>query len=814
MKPAMGDALRGAMRDGTADAMSSVRRALTIALLVVTAAACADKAYTPTRPPFSPKISLQLSTVASAQLSISAKFLVVGAGFDADNNTNGLLAYKIVPLLNGTHEITLPVDISRCLAWAADHGLGACPLLVGASLIDDTTRIASDTTRDPFVEAFDAALLGPFETGPGRLPTIPPIDLSATRYGVIRWEGDDALRLGGNGMPSQITGPITGVVAGAGAPVLFMPMIGFDLANAPNNGPPPGPYPQIGIMQNGSWRRVTATVGPLNAFFTDVTAFAANDAYMAAFSGVYRYDGTAISKVPAITDSIYAIASASPNATTKLVIAGAQGGSVWIGNTQTWQRYALGTAQRIDGVCINSANEAFASSSTGGGVWRFDGTAWTQQTVGANVAKVDLQCLGSGLAFVLGNNTAGQAYKWSGGAWQSLPVTGFGSGRTFAMGAVSVNEIYAASDSANVNRVFYRFNGTSWTEVGRLQFGQPYARRPWADPRGGAYVASGFGRVESVNVTGATVVSYQPSLRDVAVTSPTSAFAVGWNMFLARWDGARWTVDRPPGGTSTQRVLHGVWSDGPGNAWAVGNLSTVLRWGGTSWSVVSDNPRPVAAPDNYNAVWGSGTDVWIAGATTMLHCRAPAVCANEQAGGGTLYGLWGTSPTNVYAVGAGGRIMHFTAGAWTAMLSPTARTLVRISGSGPSDIWAVGDSVLIHFDGTQWANVPMTGDLRQLASHAPSFLQNDFQLGLWARNPKEVYLGGENGAIARWDGTNWREFTSVRYRRRINAIAGAPGGCGLAVTEAETEGPAPTLWRGLGPSGCFTAPMTPPLTWP
>ena len=27
-----------------------------------------------------------------------------------------------------------------------------------------------------------------------------------------------------------------------------------------------------------------------------------------------------------------------------------------------------------------------------------------------------------------------------------------------------------------------------------------------------------------------------PNLRDVAMTSATSAFAVGWNLFLSRWD--------------------------------------------------------------------------------------------------------------------------------------------------------------------------------------------------------------------------------------------------------------------------------------
>jgi hypothetical protein len=379
---------------------------------------------------------------------------------------------------------------------------------------------------------------------------------------------------------------------------------------------------------------------------------------------------------------------------------------------------------------------------------------------------------------------------------------------------VSPTEIYLAGDSANVNRAFFRFNGTSWQEVGRLRFTQQ-AGRPWADPRGGAYLASGFGRVENVTASSVNVVSYQPSFRDVVVTSPTSAFVVGANAFLARWDGIRWSVDGPPAGTPSVREFRGVWSDGSKNAWAVGNNSAVYHYDGSGWSVVSDAAKPIATTDTYNGVWGTGTDVWAVGDNSILHCRSTTSCVNESSGGGgVLNGVWGSSSTNVFAVGAGGRITRYNGTSWTQMTSPGNATLYRVAGSGPSDVWAIGDSVLFHFDGTQWTNAASAGDLPNLLPRVQPNSGIRATAGLWVRGPKEVYITTVYGAIGRYDGTRWTEILSGDFSHSLMGISGSAGGCALAVTESQQDNRSPTLLRGFGSSGCFNAPMTGPTSWP
>jgi len=795
--------------------------------------ACADKGFTPPKGAFSPKISLQISATAPAQqqAALLPRYLLVAALYQRqkkNNNNNGddfqILSFVSVAVTGTTQQVTLPVDISTCLADQSRLGSKeACSLIIAAGLTYRKFDIAgADSNSNPVGESFDFQFLGPYDAAPGRIPAIPAIDLSATRFGIIGWEGDNALRLGGDDTPSFFSGWLAGVPgAGTAPPVLFAPTQGMVYpTDTRSNTFPQGPYPQLAIMQDGKWRRVSATVLPINSFpFTSVTALSATEAYVAHPTGLFKYDGSAITKVSNVTDSVFTVGSVN-SSDGKYVIAGGTNGAVWIHNATTQSaptRYSLSPPQRLDGgVCITGPSEAFAASLSGGGLWRFDGTTWTS-VLGTAVTngKGNLQCPGPGQAFVQVNGSL--SLRWTGTGWTQLSNTGIGPTRGGAWAVVSASEIYMAADSASVDRAFYRFNGTNWQEVGRTRYTGGGVGRAWADPRGSAYFASALGRVEKATSSGPSVVSYQPSMRDVMMTSTTNAFVVGANAFLARWDGAKWSVDAPPPGMQAIREFKGVWTDGPKNAWAVGGNNAIVRFDGSGWSAVSDVAKPIAATDNYNAVWGSGSDVWIAGDNTIVHCKGPTACASESApGSGVLRGIWGTSNTNVFAVGAAGRIVRYNGSSWSQMTSPATRALYRVAGSGPNDVWAVGDSTLIHFDGSQWTDAPSGGDLLGLLRYEQNTGTGGppAMVGLSVRGPKEVYMTSIFGEIGRYDGRLWQEVHGVGFSHRIMGLSGAAVGCALAVTEAQSDIRAPTLLRGIGPTGCFGAPMTGPSSWP
>jgi hypothetical protein len=93
----------------------------------------------------------------------------------------------------------------------------------------------------------------------------------------------------------------------------------------------------------------------------------------------------------------------------------------------------------------------------------------------------------------------------------------------------------------------------------------------------------------------------------------------------------------------------------------------------------------------------------------------------------SLRGVWGSSATDVYAVGLQGTILHSGGdGVWTAQTSGTTKDLHAIWGSGPHDLYAAGD-VLLH----------STGDGTWTPQTAPSAL-----MGVWGSAADDLYVAG------------------------------------------------------------------------
>ena len=139
-----------------------------------------------------------------------------------------------------------------------------------------------------------------------------------------------------------------------------------------------------------------------------------------------------------------------------------------------------------------------------------------------------------------------------------------------------------------------------------------------------------------------------------------------------------------------------------------------------------------------------------------------------QPGPGTaLFGVWGSSPDNVWVVGNKGTVLHSTGWpGWlppAGLLLPTTYTLVDISGSGPNDIWIIGTdqgppnrTVVLHWTGQApiqtfapvvpdaLGRVVVTGPARHLA--APH--KRHCSLRLPRRRQGRLHAGGDWGQLA------------------------------------------------------------------
>jgi len=180
----------------------------------------------------------------------------------------------------------------------------------------------------------------------------------------------------------------------------------------------------------------------------------------------------------------------------------------------------------------------------------------------------------------------------------------------------------------------------------------------------------------------------------------------------------------------TPKVVDAVWATSKTDVWAVG-LAGAVHWDGATWT-------KAVGPTAPRVVWGSATnDVWL-GASTA------------------------TDPL----------FWHWDGSAWTSVASIAGATFSRIdalSGTGPNDVWAVGDGGVARFDGVAWTTA--------YATTAPVALRD-----VWAASPTSVWAVGAQSGILHWDGVRWSEttgdptiasvvFTSVRGRSDSDVFA-------------------------------------------
>ena len=138
--------------------------------------------------------------------------------------------------------------------------------------------------------------------------------------------------------------------------------------------------------------------------------------------------------------------------------------------------------------------------------------------------------------------------------------------------------------------------------------------------------------------------------------------------------------------------------------------------------------------------------------------------------------FWGTSATNVWAVGDGGTVVHYDGTAWSVVAGATTARLVRVWGPSPSNVYAISDhdATLIHFNGSSWAATSAPPKPTGLATGrgGPTF---------WVNSPSDAiaivnspFVSALGDSIMHWDGSSWT--AQVRNVRSASAVWMAPDG--------------------------------------
>jgi len=179
-----------------------------------------------------------------------------------------------------------------------------------------------------------------------------------------------------------------------------------------------------------------------------------------------------------------------------------------------------------------------------------------------------------------------------------------------------------------------------------------------------------------------------------------------------------------------------------------------------------------------NSVWGSSSsNVFAVGASgTILYYNGNAW--SKMTSGITslfppsLNGVWGTGANDVFAVGDSGTIRYYNGNAWSKMTSGTIFQLNGVWGLSSSNVFAVGALGTIRkYNGTSWSG-SSSGTLWQLNS-------------VWGSSSSNVFAVGALGTIRKYDGTSWSGSSSGTLWQ-LNSVWGSSASNVFAVGNSGT----------------------------
>jgi hypothetical protein len=260
------------------------------------------------------------------------------------------------------------------------------------------------------------------------------------------------------------------------------------------------------------------------------------------------------------------------------------------------------------------------------------------------------------------------------------------------------------------------------------------------------------------------------SYEAVWANSASDIFAAGLGSAVAHYNGSAWSLLTSPGIGD----LQGLVAFPSDTAWVVGIAGARARWNGTAWTTFS---TPAFGGTLY-ATWGTSTsDVYAVGdSAKIFHWTGSAWTAESPPTGFTtaLRGVWGAADGSVvYAVGLNGSILERLAGVWTKLSSPITSDLRGIWGTG-TQFYAVGVSgkIITSSSGGAWTAMtsPVTSTLKELGGASAT----------------DIYAAGDVGTVLHYNGIAWSIVSTPFVQALYGVVDGGAGGTTWALGQNGT----------------------------
>jgi len=403
---------------------------------------------------------------------------------------------------------------------------------------------------------------------------------------------------------------------------------------------------------------------------------------------------------------------------------------------------------------------------------------------------------------------------YDGVEWRPLELPRFDRGFLTTWGT-SNGDLYAMG-SNNI----HRYDGAQWHEIQR----PAYVTDSWGSEDGHIFVVGG-GNNRLYHYDGATwfvdslITDYRwgDPWGHVSGANNSDVYIAGWGGWLGHFDGDEWTASRPdtmvsfssiwkaPNGplylASFERLFtydgdrlepvdlgdEGLWNlrvsgRSANEVYCVSGGGDVFSYDGSSWDHVAD------LPSNVDVVWGerASNRMFAAGRGVIWELEGSTATpsfGSAEAGFQVFRDLWGSEADGIFLIGT--HAYRYLNGAWTNLKKEELNDYPANSiwGRSGRELYAVGDHMILHYDGAQWTWVSGAGnsylyavagtdrDVYAVVADGTILQLHD---GLWS--PMEsgttyylyavyawgdrAFAGGEDGAMMHYNGREWRPFPS------------------------------------------------------
>src|SRR5262249_52260409 len=167
-------------------------------------------------------------------------------------------------------------------------------------------------------------------------------------------------------------------------------------------------------------------------------------------------------------------------------------------------------------------------------------------------------------------------------------------------------------------------------------------------------------------------------------------------------------------GEAAAIAANDIWGVGgmPGSNGS-GKQTLAEHFNGTSWSVVPTS-APASNPMFTGVAAAASNDVWVVGDGNdgnafIEHWNGTSWGVVSSQVGTNLSGVTALASSNAWAVGStsgssSALVEHWDGNSWSIVSSPAFAgvTPVAVSADSPNDIWAVGGTSSLHWNGQSW----------------------------------------------------------------------------------------------------------------